>query len=697
MFKTELLSPAGNMKTLISAVNNGADAVYIGGKMFGARAFADNFSFDEINEAIKYCHLYGVKLYVTANTVIFENEIEEFLDYMNFLYESGVDAVIMQDLGMINLVRRLIPDLEIHASTQINAHNDESLYLLESIGVKRAVLAREMSLDEIKSLKCPIEKEVFIHGALCVSYSGQCLFSSLNGGRSGNRGRCVQSCRLPYELYDDKKIKTEGKYLLSTKELCLVNNIKDVLDANIDSLKIEGRMKSPEYVGYVTKVYRRLIDEYYLGLEPKVTEEEIYNLNVLFNRKFTNGYLFNDDIYNIKTSNHLGAPIGKVIKVNDHKIYIKLDHDLFQEDGIRFCESSKGMIINKLYNEKELLVNHVSKGSIAVVDNKVGLNSKDLVNKTVSKNLINEMKKSNDKKVFVSFKLKALVNTPLELTIDDGVNRICEKSILLDKAKNRATTKEEVYSKLNKLGSTPFCLDKCDIELDDVFIPMSVLNELRRKVCDELIFKRCECNNKVNFKYEKKIIEQSNDSMSILVRNEKQLKCVLGKFRIYTEDYKLYKKYKDKNVFYKLPRIMHEFPSFENENLLVSELGGIYKYSKNNNVIADYPLNITNSETVNFLHSLGVKISTISPEVNNYELEKYSFPTEKIIYGRPDLMILKKFRKDGKYLKNNLNNYFPIIHGKYTTILHHKNIDLRQYNGRVLLFDETEKEIKNLI
>lgn len=253
MFKTELLSPAGNMKTLISAVNNGADAVYIGGKMFGARAFADNFSFGEINEAIKYCHLYGVKLYVTANTVIFENEIEEFLDYMKFLYESGVDAVIMQDLGMINLVRRLIPDLEIHASTQINAHNDESLYLLESMGVKRAVLAREMSLDEIKSLKSSIEKEVFIHGALCVSYSGQCLFSSLNGGRSGNRGRCVQSCRLPYELYDDKKIKTEGKYLLSTKELCLVNNIKDILDASIDSLKIEGRMKSPELLDMLLK------------------------------------------------------------------------------------------------------------------------------------------------------------------------------------------------------------------------------------------------------------------------------------------------------------------------------------------------------------------------------------------------------------------------------------------------------------
>ena len=675
MFKTELLSPAGNMKTLISAINNGADAIYVGGKMFGARAFADNFSNDELKEALKYCHLYGVKLYVTANTVIFENEIEEFLDYMKFLYEIGVDAVIMQDLGMISLVRKLIPNLEIHASTQINCHNDESLYLLKEMGLTRAVLAREMSLSDIKKLKCPIQKEVFIHGALCVSYSGQCLFSSLNGGRSGNRGRCAQCCRLPYELYDKQgKIKTEGKYLLSTKELCTVYNIKDVLDAGIDSLKIEGRMKSPEYVGYVTRVYRRLIDEYYSGGNPKVTEEEINNLMVLFNRNFTNGYLFDDSIYNSKSPNHLGVSLGKVVKVNSDKIFIKLDSDLHQEDGIRFCESSKGMILNMLYNEKGLLVNHISK------------------------ELINFINNVENKKIPISFNVKAIINKPLEVSISDGVNVISVKSIVLEKAKNKPTTKEEVCSKLNKLGSTPFCLDKCEITLDDVFIPMSFLNEVRRDLCDKLISKRCECNNKVNFKYEKKVIEQNNDSMSALVRNEKQLKCVLGKMRIYTEDYELYKKYKDKNVFYKLPRIMHNFPDFKNENLLVSELGGIYKYSHGNYVVADYPLNITNSESVNFLHSLGVKISTISPEVTDFEsLEKYSYPTEKIVYGKPDLMILKTFRNDGDYLKNNMNNYFPIIHGNYTTILHHQNIDLRKYKGRYILFDENEKEINDLI
>ena len=683
MFKTELLAPAGNMETLKAAVQNGADAVYIGGKMYGARAFANNFTLDEIKTALKYCHLYSVKLYVTANTVIFENEIEDFLDYMKFLYESGVDAVIMQDLGMISLVRKLIPDLEIHASTQINVHNDESLFFLKNMGVKRAVLAREMSIDEIKNLKCDIEKEIFIHGALCVSYSGQCLFSSLNGGRSGNRGECTQSCRLPYENNKTKN------YYLSTKELCSVNHIKEILDLKINSLKIEGRMKSPTYVGYVTRIYRRLIDDYYKGLNPKITPIELYNLTTLFNRKFTDGYLFNDNIYNIKSPNHLGSHLGIVIKITKDKIFVKLDEDLYQEDGIRFCSSNKGMIINKLYNEKGLLVNHVCKGDIAILDNKVNLKEKDSVNKTISKNLIKLIENTVPKKIPISFKVFAKAFNELTLTVTDDINTITLKSIKLDKALNKPTTKEEIYSKLNKLGNTPFYLKSCEINLDNAFIPMKILNNLKRDIIDKLILKRTEKENKINFKYEKHLINENNNIPSFLVRNEEQLKMVLGKGRIYTEDFKLYKKYKNSNVFYKLPRIMYEFPDFKGENLLISELGGIYKYSKDNFVIADYPLNITNSETVNFLHNIGVKTSTISPEVKDFELEKYSYPTEKIVYGKPDLMILKNFNKDIKYLKNNLNNYFPIIHGKYTTILHHKNINLKD-KGRMLLYDEKE-------
>lgn len=681
MKKVELLSPAGNMKSLIYAVNNGADAVYVGGKNFGARAFSLNFTNNELLEAVKYCHLYDVKIYVTVNTVIFENEIESFLSYMKYLYEINVDAVIMQDLGMIHLVKKLIPNLEIHASTQMNIHNDEGLKLLKQMKVTRAVLAREMTYDEVKNLKTDIQKEIFIHGALCVSYSGQCLFSSLNGGRSGNRGKCVGSCRLQYDLDNIK-----NKYPLSTKELCTADNIKQILDLNIDSLKIEGRMKSPEYVGYITHVYRRLIDEYYSNHNPKLLEEEKINIAKLFNRKFTKGYLFNDDIYNNETPNHLGYSLGQVIGISKDKIKIKLNDTLYQEDGIRFNESHKGMIVNKLYNEKKLLIN--KSDNIVYVDNKINLKTKDSVNKTIDKNLINSINNMPSKKIPISFRLEAHINENLKLTIADNINKITIEGNILNKAINNTTTIEEIKTKLNKLGTTPFYLDKCEIILDDVFIPMSELNNLRRNLTTLLIEKRSDKINKVTFKYNKKIINKINNENSYLVRNENQLKHFLNKSRIYTENYELYKKYKNNNVYFKLPRIMNEYPNYVNENLLISELGGIYKYCKNNNVIADYPLNITNSETVNFLHELGVKISTLSPEINNFkEVEKYSHQTEKIVYGKPDLMILKRFNYNSKYLKDKKGNYFKIIPGKYTTILHHTNINLNE-KGRHILLDE---------
>ena len=377
--KKELLSPVGSIASLYQAVHNGADAVYLGGKKFGARMFADNFNEEELIKAINYCHLYGVKIYITVNTVIFDNEVEDFIKYIEFLYVNGVDAVIMQDIGMISLVREKFPELEIHASTQAHNHNEEGIKLLKSLGVSRVVLARELSLDEIKNINVDIEKEIFIHGALCVCYSGCCLFSAMNSTRSGNRGECVASCRLPYKLYkNNEQIKTNGNYLLSMKELNTSNYLKEILESDVISLKIEGRMKSPEYVGFITKFYRTLIDKYYNGEELTISHDELDKLKSLFNRTFTNGYLFNEygkDVMNIKNQNHIGLEIGKVIDVNSRYIKIKLAHELNQEDGIKFLNEDKGMIVNKLYNEKMLLVNKVEKGHIAIVDNKIGLNS----------------------------------------------------------------------------------------------------------------------------------------------------------------------------------------------------------------------------------------------------------------------------------------------------------------------------------
>ena len=257
MKKVELLSPVGNMEMLYQAVHNGADAVYLAGKRFGARKYANNFDEKEIIDAIKYCHLYGVKVYVTVNTMIYESELDDVLEYLKYLHINGVDAIIMQDIGLISKVREYLPNLEIHASTQLHNHNNSGAKLLKELGVTRIVFDREMSIDEIKNINVDIEKEVFVYGALCVCYSGCCLFSSLNGGRSGNRGECVGSCRLPYNLIENNKyIKTDGKYLLSTKDLNALPNLKTILESGVDCLKIEGRMKSPYYVGYVTKVFR---------------------------------------------------------------------------------------------------------------------------------------------------------------------------------------------------------------------------------------------------------------------------------------------------------------------------------------------------------------------------------------------------------------------------------------------------------
>ncbi len=678
MKKIELLSPAGDIETLEMAIKNGADAIYIGGKNFGARAFAKNFNKEELKKAVDLAHTYDKKLYVTANTIIFENEIEDFLNYMAYLYEINVDAVIMQDLGMINLVHKYLPNLEIHASTQINAKTNEEIEFLKSIGVKRVVIAREMEINEIKNLKKDVEIEMFIHGALCVSYSGNCLFSSLNGGRSGNRGMCAGSCRLSYEINGKKE------YPLSTKDLFLAPHIKEILDLNIDSLKIEGRMKSKEYVAYTTKVYRRLIDEYYENKNPQIKEEEIINFKKLFNRKFTSGYTFNDDIYNPKSPNHQGYPLGEITKINKKYIYIKLTDTLYQEDGIRFTKSNKGMIVNKLYDENLLLKNKIEKDNIAVIENKLNIQNKENINKTIDTFLIKEINKKDFPKVKVDFKVICKENKPLEITIKQNNIEITEKSIILEKALNKSTKKEEIIEKLSKLGSTPFEVNKIDITLENVFIPIKYINEIRRSLCEKLIKEKTKTNEKIKINYTKKEVKQDKDSISYLVRNEEQLKQIKNK-RIYTEDYNLYKKYP--NTFYKLPRIMKNYPNYQNENLLVSDIGSIQKYAKTNNVISDYPLNASNSETVKLLQEKGVKIVTISPEIDD-EITKYANNIEKIVYGKLDLMILKKFPYNTS-LKSK-DKTFEIINKDYVTILHHKNLNLKNQKGniRYILLDE---------
>lgn len=730
--RSELLSPVGNMDMFYQAIHNGADAVYLGGKSFGARAYSNNFTNEEMVWVIRYAHIYGVKVYVTVNTIVFNSEVDEFLDYIKFLYINGVDAVIMQDIGMMDLVHKTMPNLEIHASTQCHNHNDEGIKFLKRLGVTRVVLDREMSLEEINNLSSDIKKEIFIHGALCISYSGCCLFSSLNGNRSGNRGSCVGSCRLPYKLIkDEKEINFKDKYLLSTKELMTVDHFREIMDSNITSLKIEGRMKSPYYVGYITRIYRMLMDKYYNNEQLMITLEEITNIKKLFNRKFTSGYLFNDDIINMESPNHLGVNIGEVIEVNKYKIKIKLSSDLNMGDGIRFKDSADGMIVNKLYNEKGLLVSGLKSGSIALLDNKIDLRINTDVLKTLDSHFNKELENYVEKKISLNYVVKAKKGERLEISLSDGTREVKALGEIVVEAVSRGVSKEELGNKLLKLGNTPYKVDKITYDMDEnIFIRMSDLNNLRR----ELVLKLTELRGKkdrdiiINIQ-EKKPINYKRDNkvaLSFLARNEDQIKCLinLGNFNIYVLDYDLYLRYKDRGcVYYKLPRVINKFNDFKGERLVVTELGSLNKYACCNDVVVEYYLNVVNQESVLLLKRNGVKKIVVSPELDINELEDMDTSIlEVVIYGRLEAMVMKycpirgilnncRYCRDDKskyYLEDKFKNKYPILHNNcLTSIMHYKNTDLIDkipyfvniglVNFKIDLLDENDDDIRKLL
>lgn len=735
--KRELLSPAGNMEALKSAVMNGSDAVYVGGKRFGARAYASNFSPEEMKEAIFFCHLYGVKLYVTVNTMIYESELEEVLSYLSFLYREHVDAVILSDLGLMKLCHERFPDFEIHASTQAHTHNVEQISFLRKLGVKRIVFARELSLSEIQQFPRDMEYEVFIHGALCISYSGQCLFSSLLFHRSGNRGECAQVCRLPFTLLEDgKEVKTSGSYLLSTRDLNTSTHFEELMKSQVTSFKIEGRMKSSAYVGYITGMYRNLIDTFLKTGHCETNDAEQKQAAVLFGRGFTEGKLFGScgqAFMNQESSNHQGIPVGKVLDVNPRRIQIQLSDDLHQGDGIRFVSEDKGMIVNFLYDSSQLLISSSQKGNIVYVDNKIGLKKKGSVMKTLNFLLEEEVKKRGEKKIPITLKAHLSLKHGFTLELFDGVHSVSVHRSIVSQAKNCPITKSTLRKQLDRIQNTPFFFANMEIDMEnDLFVKVSSINEIRRSAMDALTKKRVERKDGRIFNVSR--VPYSYDQTFQLLataRNEEQLKTLLNLKvdGIYVSDDVLYQKYKCQNVIYRSNRVLHKIEKRKEDEMLVGETGSLS--SRFGKVHTDYFLNVSNHATADVLKEFGADRITLTPEMNFQELQcllkQYPSgnPFEVLVYGRIEAMVLNhcilqtNLHSDGicklckgnhSYaLKDRNGAIYPVVmdehhrtHLFYHKILHRLEEVPRYYQEgirkfRLEFFDETPEEIVNVV
>lgn len=696
MKKVELLAPAGNMDSLKAAVMAGCDAVYLGGVLFGARAFAGNFTNEEIVYAINYAHLYGVKVYVTINTIIYDSEVERFLDYVRFLHKNNVDAVIIQDIGMFDLLRKKFPNLELHASTQMNIHNYDGALLAKKLGFKRVVMARETPINVIKKIKeeIDIEVEVFIHGALCVSYSGECLLSALVGKRSGNRGTCAQICRKKYDFYDDDKNKLNtNNYLLSTKDLCTLKYVDKLIEIGVDSLKIEGRMKRSPYVYLVTKTYRKVIDNYYNTGKLKIDENDIIELKKMFNRNFTKGFMLNEDNNNFtydKRPNNIGIEVGQVISKVKNDLKIKLTYDVSVHDGLRILDDKedKGLVINKMFiNNKSVL--EAKKGDVITFkyDKYVEKNSKVLLTSSKKQlDSISEAIKNQERFIYIDLNFTAKENENLKLTITDGLNTVTE---VLDKTPMRAINKETSFNvikkQLSKLGNTVYKARSITLNLDDnLFINIKDINEIRRRAISKLNEKRLYKIDFVEKDYTIGVPDfPSIKQTAVLVNKENE--SLKDKYDlIYTED----EKTKDEDSIIVLPRITNEHPFVKN-TVMTGDFGGLLKYD---NFQTNFSFNVVNSYSVAFLHSLGAKLVTLSYELslsqikNMIEIYKKRYNknpnTSLIINSYPESFVSKfnlnkKYNVKSGYLKDSYGNFLKVkTKGDIMVVYHFKKVNL---------------------
>ncbi len=726
----ELLSPVGDFDCLKAAVQNGADAVYFGASSFSARAFASNFDDETLKKAINYAKIRGVKTNLTLNTLIKNDEMYNAIALAKKAYEYGIDAIIVQDLGLARYMIKNFPGLAVHASTQLSVHNLEGVLTLQNMGFSRVVLSRELSLQEIEfiSKNSKVEIEVFAHGALCISYSGQCLFSSMVGGRSGNRGKCAQPCRLPYELLENDKCIDKG-YLLSPKDLCGLEYLPQLVKAGVTCLKIEGRMKTPEYVATVTRIYRKYLDLAISKNNFEIDEKDKKDLLQVFNRGgFSSGHLDSTEnrklIYPQK-SNNMGIYLGTISNFNKNHGHISFTTNEILHIGDKICVENKKHETN-LYTISELMKNdkniteaHIGekikigrmKGDIFIGDKLFKISDKELTAyalETIDKEYI----KRN-----LSCEMKVVLNSPISLKIfDDNISVQIISNIIPEPAQKSPITKERLISQLCKTNNTPYNFTNINIELgENLYVPsISGINELRRQALAKYEEKLVSSFNRISTSnYEEINLTLTNKKTKIsLLLNTLNLNYDYLELKNVSKIYIPFKYFLNKDFSFLIFNICKKFDTYiymptiirNNYNKLIrnnlptilenfkikgfvlSNIGNfeLLKDYKNYDLICNYTFNIFNNLTID---ELPVNTVTLSPELNRTDLEHLisSKNTEIIVYGNTPLMnsnycLLGKSNKcyskcerkcnstNKYYLKDRLGFLFRIIPDNIQTI-----------------------------
>ncbi len=719
----ELLAPVASMEHLKVAINAGASSVYLSGKDYGARKFAKNFSLNEISEAVNIAHLHNVKVYVTVNTLIKEDELQDVMNYLTTLYSIGVDAVLVQDLGLVELINKYLPKLKIHGSTQMTIENQLKLDYLESKGIKRIVLPREMRKDEIKNLKTKMELEIFVHGALCYSYSGQCLMSSFKGGRSGNRGSCAQPCRQKYRL---SCLKNED-YYLSPKDLSLYNHLKEIAELNISCIKIEGRMRNKEYLAIVVSNYRKALNK--LKSNKTLKSEEI---NLVFNRGFSDGQFNYSSSRSIRPG-HIGLKLGKIYNSENNQIAIKLDDDLKtipeKGDGLLLIKGKNDYGFEISQNPLLTTLNHYKKGKNKEIKD---INRKDrvLIIKKVKQNKkhdfnLNDATAYLTKRNELSSRVKEIENkgdsfikSKLLLTFSiknkyphlKGILTLANKKeiecevngdVPFEKPLKRSVDRKTIKKQLLKVDKYPYEIIGVNINYDGtLFIPISEINKIRRELFKKLEKKVYSLYSnekvKINLKSENNSLKDSECNLSYYTNNLEDLNKINDVKRVYLEippenlsilhqkeEYNInymvsylqkaidISRTKDYELIWKWPDIAHDS--------LIKALGKVKGILNKLHYPVEimnpdfrasygpYSMNITNNETVNSLEDY--KILTLSPELNKQDLKnildncRNNSKLEIIVQGSVELMKTRNrlfTKKEAKKLKNNSEEVFLI-------------------------------------